>query len=103
MKEETKISILWIVLFFLMAEAIILTEPPLLYLILFVASLCFILIGLSVPLQNEDTKYCVIMLHYDKADYAEVIHCPFRVPDEAVYSGSFVECKKWANGFNDTE
>ena len=48
-------------------------------------------------------KYCVIILHYDGAEYAEVIHCPFQVPDEAVYSGSFKECRKWANGFNDTE
>lgn len=48
-------------------------------------------------------KYCVIMLHYNGVEYAEVIHCPFQVPDEAVYSGSFKECEKWANRFNDTE
>ena len=48
-------------------------------------------------------KYCVIMLHYNGVEYAEVIHCPFQIPDEAVYSGSFKECEKWANGFNDTE
>jgi hypothetical protein len=104
MNEGTKCSILWIVLLFLMAEAIMLTEPPLVYLILLVASLGFILIGLSLPQEDvEDTKYCVIMLHYNGAEYAEVIHCPFQVPDEAVYSGSFEECKKWADGFNDTE
>ena len=38
-------------------------------------------------------KYCVIMLHYNGAEYAEVIHCPFQIPDEAVYSGSFKECE----------
>ena len=24
-------------------------------------------------------KYCVIMLHYNGAEYAEVIHCPFQI------------------------
>lgn len=107
MKEDTKGIIIMIILLLLMAEAIMFIEElSLLLLILLVSSLCFISIGVSVSLPQEDvedTKYCVIMLHYNGAEYAEVIHCPFQVPDEAVYSGSFEECKKWADGFNDTE
>lgn len=105
MKEDTKGIIIMTILLLLILEAFILIEElPLLLLILLVTSLGFISIGVSVSKEDaEDNKYCVIMLHYDKADYAEVIYCPFQVPDEAVYSGSFEKCKKWADGFNDTE
>jgi hypothetical protein len=87
-----------------MVEAVMLIRPPFLYLILLVASLCFISLGISVTSSTgKDLTYCVIMLHYDKVDYAEVIYCPNQVPDESVYSGSLEECRKWADGFNDTE
>ena len=104
MKEDTKDIIILIVLLLLMLEAIILIEEvPLLLFVLIVASLCFISIGISVTSTEENLTYCVIMLHYDKVDYAEVIYCPNQVPDESVYSGSLEECRKWADGFNDTE
>ena len=88
-----------------MLEAVMLIRPPFLYLILLVASLCFISLGISVTSSavEDNLTYCVIMLHYDKVDYAEVIYCPNQVPDESVYSGSLEECRKWADGFNDTE
>lgn len=53
-------------------------------------------------------KYAVILLHYSNGDkssieFAEVISCPFQIPEEAVFSGSFTACQKWANGFNQTD
>lgn len=104
MREENKVILICMVLLFLMAEAVLLIEPPLLNLILVVASLGFICLAVTVTSSEEESlTYCVIMLHYDKVDYAEVIYCSNQVPDESVYSGSLEECRKWANGFNDTE
>lgn len=105
MKEDSKCIIILIVLLLLMLEAVIfIEEVSLLLFVLTVASLCFISIGINVTSSEEESlTYCVIMLHYNKVDYAEVIYCPNQVPDESVYSGSLEECRKWADGFNDTE